>query len=317
MTKILILLKNSPKRKIKFSVSFCPVLIVRLVSDYVQSLEALYSNVIFNVVDIYLPENQWYIQWLCVGASPTVAIFSPKGKLEAVVSGIAANAIQCIESSISGDSKCAEYFYYKHFPVENDAMTMLNALLSCKQDLDKGKDIGKAIDECLDQSAHPYAVYLKSLNEAKQGRDKEAVYWGGQFLSMIEKNPLYFRVYSYLLKEVRMIAEPNYNPADDAVLSVVEELCLGDLKLHETRSFVVTVRNTGNSPLFIQDIVLGCTCVKLKDSEKKPYTLQPGQSQDIDFVFNADTQGDIFREITFFSNGVNPAEIVRITVTVR
>jgi hypothetical protein len=104
---------------------------------FVQELgdryENLTSKAIFNIINVSQPEHQWYLHWLCLGASPTTLVFSPKGELKAVVSGVKAAAVQCIESSILGDVECAEYFFEKHFSARGDVMQTLNALLSCKQ----------------------------------------------------------------------------------------------------------------------------------------------------------------------------------------
>lgn len=193
---------------------------------------------------------------------------------------------------------------------------ILNALLFIKQKIDKGEDVSHAIDSALNQSEHPYVVYLKSLNEAQQGRHESSIYWANLFLSTIEANSYYFQVYGNLIGQAKMTADPNYALDKDGELSIVEELSLGDCKLHEARPFGLMITNKGQSPLFIHDIVLGCTCVEFSN-EKKQYTLQPMQSQTIDFVFKADVQGEIFREIMFFSNGINPVERVQITATVK
>jgi hypothetical protein len=193
-------------------------------------------------------------------------------------------------------------------------MQTLNALLSCKQNLDEGKNINDSINFWLNQSNHPYLLYLKSLSEVQQGRHEESVFWAGEFLSEINHNIYYAQVYSNLLGKVKTIINPNYSLDDEGMLSVAEELSLGNFTLHQSQPFSITVANTGKSPLTIHDVRLSCTCVKMAD--KRNLTLQPGESGKIDFVFTADIKGNVMREITFFSNGINPMQTVRITARI-
>jgi hypothetical protein len=287
---------------------------------YIQNLGDWYahlsSKVIFNIVNVSLPENAWYLHWLCSGGSPMTCVFSANGELKAVIASTKKNARQCFEASITGDAKCADYFYDKHYSATIDHLQALNALLLCKQSLDKGEDIGNAVDVCLRQSQHPYPVYLKLQNAVKQGRNEEAVYWANRFLSMINTNSYQSRVYNNIHQEVKTIINPNYASADDdGKLSVVEELPLGNCKLHQPQPFSLTLSNTGRAPLSVYDMNVSCSCVKLQG--ERQLTLQPGQSQKVDFIFTADVAGDILREVTFFSDGANPMQTVRITAVVK
>jgi len=286
---------------------------------YVQNIDELYkhlaSKAIFNIVNVSLPENQWYLHWLCTGGSPTTCIFSPDGELIAVVAGIKRNAVECIKLSIAGDTQCADYFHARHyFAKDGQRMQALNALLSGKQNLDKGEDIRHIISASLNQSTNPYAIYLKSLNEEKQGHHEEAVFWAEQFLDAISSNSYYSRVYSNVLGQIKTIINPNYSPFDEGMLSVTKELSLGDHQLNQSTPFSLMLTNTGKSPLLVHDIRLSCSCVKIKGERR--LALQPGESQKMEFIFTADVKGNVIREITFFSNGVYLMETVKITATV-
>jgi thiol-disulfide isomerase/thioredoxin len=285
---------------------------------YIQNLNKIYEDfggkIIFNIVDVSLPENQWYMHWLCTGASPTNVIFSQKGELKAIVSGVTKDAIQCVKTTFPGGNKCSDYFYGKHFNTRDDVLQMLNALLASKQNLDKGKDIGEEINALINQSNHPYLLYLNSLNSVNSGREEDAAFWAGEFLTEVNYNSYHTQVYSNLFPEVRTIINPNYSPGEEVELSVIANLDLGNFKLRESRPFSLTLTNTGKTPLHIHDVRLSCSCVKLQGERK--LTLQPGESQKMDFVYTADIAGDVLREITFFSNGVNPMQTVRITAKV-
>ncbi len=101
------------------------------------------------------------------------------------------------------------------------------------------------------------------------------------------------------------------------MLSVVEELKLEGCELNKSTPFTLTLKNTGKSPLSIRNVTTSCTCVKLSsEMQKRQKTLQPDVSMNVDFVFTPDVRGDVFREITFFSDAVNSMQTVRIWAVV-
>jgi hypothetical protein len=105
-------------------------------TNYMEILGDQYRHLrekaIFNVVDASLPENQWYQQWICSAATPTTCIFSPNGVLQAVVSGTAKQCLDCIESSIQGNTDCAGYLYSKYYQADSNVIPALNSILDCK-----------------------------------------------------------------------------------------------------------------------------------------------------------------------------------------
>ncbi len=284
---------------------------------YVQNLGELYrdmaTTVIFNIVDISLPENKWYQQWLCSDANPTTCVFSRDGHLTAVVSGGLMPSFNCIKSSILGNSQCAAYFYEKNFPAKSGAIAMLNTLLSCKLKLEDGEDISNEIETCLGKKSYPYSVFLKYLNEEKQGRHEEAVYWAKQFLSF--NNRIYNHVYGDLYAPIKKFVNPNYTPADDAVLSVVNEVRLERCQVNVPLRFSIKISNTGKSPMFLYDIGTSCDCIKLISASEQ--TLMPQETKIVDFEFTADTQGELSREITFISNATNSMEKIQVLAKVK
>ncbi len=286
-------------------------------SGFVQNLGERYghlaSKVIFNIVDVSLPENQWYPQWLCTGAFPTTCVFSANGELQAAIIGAAAACQQCVASAIAGDFKCARFFENPQFPAKGEqGVAMLNGLLFCKQNLEQSQDISTDIEPFLEYNRYPYSLFLKFLNEEKQGRHEDAVYWAKQMLAL--ESPYYNFVYDTLYKQARSLVNPNYMN-ESGVLSVVKELKLDGCKYKEAKPFSLTLKNTGQSPLSIRNIAVSCTCLKLLSAKQQ--TLQPGQSVKVDLVFTPDVRGDVFREVTFFSDAVNSLEKVGVFALVK
>ena len=102
--------------------------------------------------------------------------------------------------------------------------------------------------------------------------------------------------------------------AGAAVLSVVEEIRLDSCKVRQAVPFSLRLTNTGRSPLSVHRIEPSCDCVELL-SEKR-LQLDPEESREVKFVFTPETTGEIYREITFFSNAVHPEETVRVLAIV-
>jgi hypothetical protein len=248
-----------------------------------------------------------------MGGFPTTCVFSAEGELEAVVPGTVATSTQCIASAIEGDTKCASYFENSLFAAKGKKrLDLLNALLSCKQNLETGQDISSEIQPFLDENAYPYSLFLKFTNEEKQGRHEEAVYWAQRMLA--PENPHYSLIYDALYHDAKAVINPNYL-AEAPELSVVEEVKLEGCKYKESKPFSLVVKNTGKSPLSIRNIAVSCSCMKLLS--EKQLTIQPGQSAKVDLVFTPDVRGDVFREVTFFSDAKNSMQRVGIFAVVR
>ena len=274
-----------------------------------------FRGAIFNMIDVSLPENAWHQQWLYSGSSPTTCIFSPSGELKAIITGTVETAMQCISSSIGGNTRCADFFFSRQIPIaDQDRIPMLNAMFWGKQNLEAGLDIGNAIGEWLPTAQYPFPFYLKFRNEKEQGRHEEALYWANRLVSIVGSNQHFTRVYGDVLAQAQYFINPNH-AVDGAVLSVVEELALGEFRFQESKPFSLTVTNTGRSPLSILHTEIGCSCLAILSDRQQ--TIEPGESRVMDFRFTADVRGEILRDIVFVSNGINPVEIVAITAKVR
>ncbi len=280
----------------------------------VDSRNGLFRNTIFNIVDVSLPENRWYAQWICASGTPATCVFSPAGELTAVVAGASAPSLQCIQSALNDDAQCASYFYDRHYPVTGRSyLSLLNTLLNCKLDLDRGVDVGEALNACLEQTDYPWPVYLKCLNEEKQGRRDEAVYWAERLLEF--DDVLYSYLYSDLYTAAKFIVDPNYAPEEDAALSVVEKVRLDGCKVGQPKPFAVEITNTGKVRLQVRDVRVSCTCVELLGA--KQLMLEPGEARTMEFEFTAEKSGVVHREITFVSNGVEAVKQVKVEAYVQ
>jgi hypothetical protein len=78
---------------------------------YRDTDKKLSSKIIFNIVDISLPENKWYEQLIASKTIPTTLIFSPQGDLKAIIQGSSKAGTECILEFLNGREDCSRYLY--------------------------------------------------------------------------------------------------------------------------------------------------------------------------------------------------------------
>lgn len=279
-------------------------------SALIRNLEsnANIPSAIYNVVDVQLPENNWYTQWLCLGTFPTSCLFDADGHLTAVINGASNSSMDCLAQSVDGQTKCADYYYTTHFPVIGNKIDMLNEMLDCQRAMERGEDAAAALDEVLKKCDYPWLVWLKIQNEIKQGRSENAAILAERMSQFSE--PIFLTCYADILQQSKYIANPAYSPDDEAKLVIPEEIKLADCIVSEPREFNVEISNEGKMPLSISDIQMSCTCMELLSD--KQLTLAPGEKSTVRVAFTADSAGDFFREVLFFSN--SSEKLMRVAI---
>jgi hypothetical protein len=88
----------------------------------------------------------------------------------------------------------------------------------------------------------------------------------------------------------------------------------GTIKHGEVVSYTFTLQNTGNIPLVVKDIVVGCGCTKPMLSKE---ILKPNEKATMEVVFDSKGwRGVQFKTVTVHSNGVYPQKSVTIKANV-
>lgn len=89
-------------------------------------------------------------------------------------------------------------------------------------------------------------------------------------------------------------------PAELTQISISERtLELGDIEFGKTIKRSVTIKNAGNKPLIIKDVVSSCECVKAKVTAD---SVKPGGNAELMIEFTPDVTGECFREVYVFCN---------------
>jgi len=88
----------------------------------------------------------------------------------------------------------------------------------------------------------------------------------------------------------------------------------GTIKHGEVVSYTFTLLNTGNVPLVVKDIVVGCGCTKPTLSND---ILKPNEKATMEVVFDSKGwRGVQFKTVTVHSNGIYPQKSVTIKANV-
>lgn len=292
--------------------NFCIVLLdtTNLTSRiYLERLKKNPIKTVFNMVDVKLPQNKWYGQWLYSNSVPITCIFAPSGELIDIIPGASHKCFNCIEQVVEMGKMCMGLAYYSNFSMNKEQIIpLLNDVFHCNLELQNRIDIEAQIDHLLSSVNYPYTVYLKMMNSVKHNKLDSAQLAAKQLLAFEDAWEL--EIYPDFLTTAKGVINPNYDVRMEPRLECDAIIELDDCKIGIPKLFEIKIFNSGIAPLNIQEIQLSCSCVKLIGDEV--YTIPPGKTQYINFEFTIDKNEEVEREIILKSNGVYPIRKIRI-----
>jgi len=292
--------------------NFCVVLLdtSNLTSKiYKERLERNHIKTVFNMIDIRLPQNNWYQQWLYSISDPITCIFSPSGNLIDIIPGASRKCFDCIGQVVNTGEMCRKLVYYNNFSMDKEQLiSLLSDILFCKLDFEKGLNIEPRINKLMDSINYPYTAYLRMMNLDKYGKHETAQLVAKHLLTF--DSDLDLEIYPELFIAAKGVIDSCYNPKVEPVLECVKLIELGRCEKGVAKSFKIEIFNSGNAPLEIKEVQLSCSCVKLIGDEM--YTILPQESQYINFEFTADKDEKIERELILKSNGIYPMHKIKI-----
>lgn len=96
------------------------------------------SKAIYNIADVNISSNAWYMKWLCPLSLPLTCVFSDTGTLIDLIPGATKETFLYTTEAIS-DMKITNYHYPNRFKIPKyNAIHLLNQVLKCKMDLNRG-----------------------------------------------------------------------------------------------------------------------------------------------------------------------------------
>ena len=202
--------------------------------------------------------------------------------------------------------------------------------MSCKLKLEEWKAFIQEVDSISEGRVSPFFYFhpkrtdLKELGFIIKSRDFSYPFCVDTLDLFNTKNqfPENDSFHAFLLDEsnrVAVIGNPVLNPAikdlylqaitgekkeeSAAVLTQVSlserTLELGDIEFGKTIKRNVIIKNAGNKPLIIKDVITSCECVKAKVSAS---SIRPEESAELMIEFTPDVTGECFREVYVFCN---------------
>ena len=291
----------------------CQILYLRL---HNKTRSVISKDIIFNIIDVTLPQNRWYSQLIQSGARPTTLVFCPDAQLQAIIQGASHSGIDCLKNVLNGNIDCAPFYNNIPFPESvsyNDMIRTLNLILTAKHKIERGEDAVEKLEKALTILYYPFPLWLKIQNEYNLGYTEDAIMWARQMLTF--QSPLHTRLYSDLFLAARKVINPYFDIATMPTLAVeTNRVYLGELQKGDEMDFRITLTNTGKEPLLIHHIDVGCSCLELQNNI--PREIAPNQEIYLHLLFTAERQGEIRRNVRITNNGLTAVETIAIRANV-
>lgn len=154
-----------------------------------------------------------------------------------------------------------------------------------------------------DSLKYPYSYYLQIVGALSE-RDTVVACKAAQSMLTCE-DPYKLNLYKNEYITAKKILNPNFDMKDEPSIRVDKDIIeLVGCKVDEDFPFSIVVFNDGNRPLCISKIFKSCSCLKWpKESEK--VIVPSNDSASLDFIFRADSRGEVMREMYMASNAIN------------
>lgn len=212
----------------------------------------------------------------------------------------------------------------------------------CKLQLSKWKQFIRQVDSLSDgRVPFLFVIHPKNLVEIREllrrdRFDRPVCIDTADRLNQANHFPSAFRFQTFLLDKdnrVVLIGNPVHNPviadlyldriggrkaagpnAEAGPATTLEadrkEYDLGRIPLGSTRTQIVGVRNTGNTPFHLKGTRTSCECTQVRADWNR---LAPGETKKLKVIFQAEQKGDFLRTLTLYGNLPEEAFTVSLT----
>ncbi|MEY8685615.1 DUF1573 domain-containing protein [Bacteroides sp. AN502(2024)] len=288
--------------------TFCIVLV-----DSTQDLSREYclkskdfidtNKAIYNLVDINISSNEWYMKWLCPLSLPLTCVFSENGTLVDLIPGATKETFLYIAKAIS-DKKITNYHYPNRFKLSKcTAIPLLNQVLECKMDLDQGIYVPTVLSNSIDSLKYPYSFYWGIVGELMENDTVESKILARSMLEL--ETPYYLQLYKNEFITAKKVLNPDFEINDEPNIRVDDNMVsLSDCNVGKNISFVIPIHNDGKYPLKILKIFTSCSCLNLVDHSEE-FIISPHDSVMVGFNFRSEELGEVTRDVFITSNSIN------------
>ena len=261
------------------------------------------STASYNIIDINLPQNEWYIKWLVPVSLPVTCIFTSDGHLIDLIPGAAKESFLYIKRALS-DLQTTEYHYPNRFSIpKNELIPILGNILECNMGLSEGIYLKEKLSQIYDSLPYPYPYYIGIVGALAESDTAAALSLAHSMLKL--ENPYYLDVFRDEFIVAKKTINPRFNIKDEATIRTNStQILLSDCLSGKDNPFTITIFNDGKRPLNIFKIFKSCSCLELKNHHEK-FIIAPKDSTKVDFIFKAEEKGDFLRDIFITSNAIN------------
>lgn len=294
----------------KNNIPFCIVLTdssQNLSNEYCLQLQDNYKflthKAVYNVVDINLPINEWYLKWLCPVSTPLTCVFSPNGKLIDLIPGAARETFLYTEEAVK-KMEVTDFHWSNQFKIsKKKVIPLLNNLLEYQDMLNQGIYLSSELTLLVDSLYYPYSIYLKLTGELMM-HDTISSITTAQSLIMFE-TPYSLRLYKDEFITAKKVINPDFDIINEPNIRIDRKIIsISNCIINKTISIEIPVYNDGNKPLTISKIYTSCSCIeKAKNVDR--IIINANSSVVIPFHFTPDMEGRISRDIFITSNAIN------------
>ena len=290
---------------------FCIVLTdsaQNLSKEYNLLLKSKYNfltdKAIYNIVDINLSENEWYIKWLCPVSIPLTCVFSVDGTLIDLIPGAARETFLYTEEAFK-NKEPTDFHWINHFGLNKKmAIPHLNTILRHKRFFDQ--DIYYAsseLEELVHSLNYPYSNYLKLVSELMENDTIASQETAKSMIAI--STPYYLDLFKNEYITAKQVLNPNFDIRNEPNIRVDNDrIILYNCELDKSTPVEIVVYNDGYQPLEISKIYAGCSCLRQLNFTDE-FVIPAKESIILKFDFTPNVEGEISRDIYITSNAIN------------
>ncbi len=281
---------------------------------YINNLRAYHNHLsqtaIINVIDVYNPQNRWYLKWLNPVSYPLTGILDNRLNLIDLIPGASYESLSYIDDCLEKGTT-TPFHWPNHFGnTKEELLKPLSDLLDLKLLFDTG-----IYDALLADSINlPNSIELLSLIAQGESTlpdvDIEKISdVNKHILTLI--TPLNKELYRDDYLRARMFSDPKFTVSNEPSISVVpSQISINVSTLDQDYTFPIYVKNLGELPL---NLSLRWSCSCLSHMGTREYTVSGKDSIKLLFNYNPNNLEEQFREILILSNSIN-SPILKIPV---
>jgi hypothetical protein len=293
----------------KIKLPFCLVLYDSTQVASQEYIKKLYQNSqnmkqgLFDLIDITSNESSWYGKLLSPQILPLTCVFTASGELIDLIPGSSQESLLYTKEALTNQKVNRDFHYNQQYgDNKKNIVSDINNIFHLKFKVDNKENVELELDTLLTRAYYPYTLFLKLKNQLQFKDTIAARNTARELLKFDSPRDLvdYYDEFMF----AQQVIDPTFSIENGPYIEInPTEIKLTDCKRNKLVPIVINIKNKGQRPLKISDVLMSCTCFKLIGEKK--YLILPQQTETLSIEFTPDDAGEIFREVYIASNSVN------------